>query len=175
MDIVRPRARRERLIVNNLPNEVLVYDRDRFQAHCLNRLAALVWMHCDGQTTPAEIAVRAASTLGTPVTEDVVWYALHQLAEFHLLEDSAGLTAGESITRRELMLKVGGMAVALPLVSSVAAPTAAQAQSDGATGISGGTSGDTGGTGITGTSGGTGGTGETGITGFTGTTDAPGP
>ena len=46
-----PLARRERLLVEELPDEVLVYDLDREKAHCLNRTAALIWNHCDGRTT----------------------------------------------------------------------------------------------------------------------------
>jgi hypothetical protein len=144
--------------VQELPDELLVYDSDRYQAHCLNRLAALVWNQCDGQTTPAQIATRVTALLDTPVTEDAVWYTLHQLAEFHLLEDTeAVLTAASPMTRRELMVRIGSLGVALPLVTSIIAPTAAQAQS-GFTGVTGPT-GPTGPTGITGT---------TGITGVTG-------
>jgi hypothetical protein len=154
----RPSARRLQLIVQELPDELLVYDSDRYQAHCLNQLAALVWKQCDGQTTPAQMARRVTTVLNTPVTEDAVWYALHQLAEFHLLEDAeAVLTAAASTTRRELMVRLGGLGLALPLVTSIIAPTAAQAQS-GFTGVTGPT-GPTGSTGITGT---------TGITGATG-------
>ena len=51
-----PRMREQGLVVDDLPDEVLVYDLDRHQAHCLNRTAALVWRHCDGQTTVKEIA-----------------------------------------------------------------------------------------------------------------------
>ena len=50
-----PRAKAEGLIVQELPDEVLVYDTARDEAHCLNETVAAVWKHCDGKTTVAEI------------------------------------------------------------------------------------------------------------------------
>jgi hypothetical protein len=159
MDDFRPTARRLRLVVQELPDELLVYDNDRYQAHCLNRLAALIWKHCDGQSTPAEIARRVAIAIEAPVTEEMVWHALYQLDEFHLLEESdALLTAAAPITRRELMVRLGSAAVVLPLVSSILAPAAAQTGSTGLTG-------PTGSTGVTGSTGPTGPTGPVGPTG----------
>ena len=38
-----------------LPNEVLVYDLERHRAHCLNQTAALIWKHCDRQTSMVEM------------------------------------------------------------------------------------------------------------------------
>jgi len=130
MDVFRPTARRLRLVIQELPDELLVYDTERYQAHCLNRLAALIWKHCDGQTTPAEIARRVAIAVEAPVTEDMVWHALYQLREFHLLEEADAVLAGAApMTRRELMMRLASVAVALPLVSSVLAPAAAQTSS----------------------------------------------
>jgi hypothetical protein len=159
MDSFHPTARRSRLIIQELPDELLVYDNDRYQAHCLNRLAASIWKECDGRTTPAQIARRVAVAIGAPVTEEMVWHALYQLSEFHLLEESdARLAASAPISRRELMLRLASAAVALPLVSSIVAPAASQT----------GSPAPTGGTGPTGQTGATGQTGPTGQTGATG-------
>jgi hypothetical protein len=164
-------ARRQQLIVQELPDELLVYDNDRYQAHCLNRLAASIWKHCDGRTTPAEIARRVTAATDSPVTEEMVWHALYQLSEFHLLEESeAHMVAAAPISRRELMMRLGNVAVALPLVSTILAPAAAQT---GSTGLTSGT-GATGATGPTGATGSTGGTGATGATGPTGATGSTG-
>ena len=43
------RKREGHLVIDELPDEVLVYDLDRHKAHCLNQTAALVWQHCDGK------------------------------------------------------------------------------------------------------------------------------
>ncbi len=135
MDAYRPMARRQRLVLQELPDELLVYDSDRHQAHCLNRLAASIWKHCDGRTTPAEIARRVEATVDAPVTEEMVWHALYQLTDFHLLDEpEARLVAVAPISRRELMVRLGHAAVVLPLVSSIIAPAASQASSVGPTG-----------------------------------------
>ena len=45
-----PQARKDGLIIKALTDEVVVYDLERHEVHCLNRVAALVWQHCDGRT-----------------------------------------------------------------------------------------------------------------------------
>ncbi|PYS79821.1 MAG: hypothetical protein DMF70_12375, partial [Acidobacteria bacterium] len=52
----KPLARKEGLVIQELPDEVLVYDLDRDRAHCLNETAAFVWQRCDGRTSTVEIA-----------------------------------------------------------------------------------------------------------------------
>jgi hypothetical protein len=39
-----------------VPDEVLIYDLKQHKAHCLNKTAALVWNHCDGETSVSEMA-----------------------------------------------------------------------------------------------------------------------
>ena len=125
-----PRARIEGLVIQELPDEVLVYDRERDKAHCLNQTAALVWKYCDGKTTIPTIAKRLQRDLKADrVDEKVVWYALEQLSKDHLLEENIvppALLGG--MTRRQ-MVRVLGLAavVAVPLVTSIVAPTPAQA------------------------------------------------
>lgn len=126
---LEPLARRERLVVQEMPDEVLVYDLDRHKAHCLNRTAALVWQHCDGQNNVPQIARRLEKEFKTTVSEDVVYLALDQLGKDHLLEQRVQLpVAMGGLSRREVMRRVGiATAVALPVVISIMAPTAAHA------------------------------------------------
>lgn len=132
-----PHARRDRLIVEELPDEVLVYDLTRDRAHCLNRGAALVWRHCDGATTVEEMAARLQHELHMPIDQDVIWLALDQLNRAHLLEGQIKRPprAGTH-TRRALLRKVGvslvAGAVLLPAVTSILAPSVAQAAGCGA-------------------------------------------
>ena len=126
-----PRARTEGLVIQELPDEVLVYDRDRDKAHCLNQTAALVWKYCDGKTTVPSMVKRLESDLRTEsVDEKVVWFALGQLSKDHLLEEESFIppTLMSGLTRRE-MVRVLGLAavVAVPVVTSIVAPTPAQA------------------------------------------------
>ena len=128
-----PRAREDRLVVRELPDEVLVYDLDRHKAHCLNRTAALVWRHCDGQTTVAEMARLLQKEWNAPVDEAVVRLALDRLGRAHLLRERVSPPPGPArLSRREVMRRlalVGGLSVLLPVVMSIVAPTAVQAAS----------------------------------------------
>jgi coenzyme PQQ synthesis protein D (PqqD) len=124
-----PRMREHGLIIDDLPDEVLVYDLDRHQAHCLNRSAALVWRGCDGKSSPAEIARSLTAELDTQFSEDLVLLALNQLEKLHLLEQPAALPAQFAVlSRRQMVRRLGfATAVAVPLVTSIVAPTAVQA------------------------------------------------
>ena len=124
-----PRARKEGLLVQELADELLVYDRTRHKAHCLNQTAALVWQRCDGKTSVTEMARLLGKETHTRVDEAVVWLAFDQLSKAHLLQGDAREWTGHSgISRREVMRRIGAAAaVALPVVSSIAAPEAVQA------------------------------------------------
>lgn len=150
MDHFRPRARRAALLVQELPDELLVYDKKRHQAHCLNRMASLIWRLCDGETTPTGLAERVGEALHAPIPEEVIWHGLDQLRQFDLLEAANPPPAGRAhLGRREMIVEVGGLiGVALPLVLSITAPIAADAQS-----VPGGPSGPSGPSGPIGPSG----------------------
>lgn len=126
-----PKARRDKLVIQKLPGEVLVYDQERDKAHCLNQTAAQVWQHCDGQTDVATIAARLGEELHAQVDERVVWFALDQLTRDSLLEvpvTSPAFMAG--MTRRQMVRAMGfAAAIAVPVISSIVAPTTAQAVS----------------------------------------------
>ncbi len=126
-----PRARKNDLIVKEMPDEVLVYDLIRDKAHCLNHTAALIWNYCDGRTSVPRIAGRLEKELNTTVDERVVWLALNHLSKNHLLEESVVPPAFMmGINRREMIRALGVAAVvAVPVVTSIVAPMPAQAQS----------------------------------------------
>ena len=120
-----PEARKEGLIVQELSEEVLIYDRQRHKAHCLNRTAALVWERCDGKTAVKEIARRVSKKTGQLLEEEVAWLAVEELAKRRLLEP---IKVKAGMSRREMIKRAGvGVAVALPVVTSIVAPKAAQA------------------------------------------------
>lgn len=122
-----PRARHEGIVVRELDGEVLIYDLDGHEAHCLNKTAALVWKHCDGETTPGEISRRLEAHLGETVDEEIVWVGLEELWKLGLLEGEEPRRVN-GMTRTQLVRRGAvAAAVAVPLVASIAAPTAAQA------------------------------------------------
>jgi hypothetical protein len=123
---VLPLARTDQLVVQELPDEVLVYDLERHKAHCLNKTSARVWERCDGRTTVAEMTRRLGRELAAPVDDDVVWLALAQLRRFHLLEEGSRGVEVRKVSRRDLVRKYLPAALAVPLILSVPAPTPAQ-------------------------------------------------
>jgi hypothetical protein len=127
----RPKARAAELVVRELTEELLVYDLERHQAHCLNQTAARVWRLCDGKKTVREIAECLVRDLHAAVDERIVLFALGQLAEFRLLEEGETLLPEPvRVSRREMMRTLSvATAVTLPLIVSISAPTAAQAAS----------------------------------------------
>lgn len=115
----KPVARTTELVVEELGDEVLVYDLASDEAHCLGAAAARVWHACDGDTTVAGLE----SALG--LDTEAVDRALEDLERCALLQSPpAGLT------RRELnirLTKVGAAAASLPFIVSIAVPAVAAA------------------------------------------------
>jgi Coenzyme PQQ synthesis protein D (PqqD) len=134
----KPIARKQGLVIQDLPDEVLVYDRDRDHAHCLNQTAAFVWQRCDGKNTTAQIAQSLGHQFNCTVDEKIVWLALDQLGKNHLLDRQAALPPTlMGMNRRSVMRALGLAAVvAVPLVTSIVAPTPAQAATCKPTGAS---------------------------------------
>ncbi len=124
---MKPARRTEGLVVTELMGEVLVYDLERHRAHCLNPAAAVVFKHCDGTRSVEELAALLGRELGGPADPDCVWLALDHLGRARLLRQrvSRPKEAGR-LSRRELARRLG-IAVLLPAVTSLVAPTSAEA------------------------------------------------
>ena len=125
----KPIARRGNIVIQKLDGETLVYDLKENKAFCLNETSALAWELCDGTRTPLEMSDEMSGRLKTLVGENFINLALDQLSKDGLLENGGGNYL-EGVSRRELIRKVGfGSVVALPVISSLVAPTALMAQS----------------------------------------------
>jgi Coenzyme PQQ synthesis protein D (PqqD) len=128
---MKPRARKTGLVIRELEGELLVYDLQAHRAHRLNRTAALVFQACDGRTGRPELAARLRRELGVPADERWVGLAFGRLAKAGLLEDSTmDAERARGVSRREVMQragKVAGLALLLPAVISIVAPTPAEA------------------------------------------------
>jgi hypothetical protein len=125
----QPLARKEGLIIQELPEEVLVYDSSSDKAHCLNHTAALVWKYCDGEKSVADIAKILSRELNTPIKEELVWLALDQLEKETLLEKETQFSLKSfGVSRREVIKRIGlASVVALPIVTSLLNPMSASA------------------------------------------------
>ena len=124
-----PKARSEKLIIKELPDETLVYDLETDEAHCLNQTAALVWKSCDGAKPIEEIQAVLEHETGARVDDSVVWLALDQLEKFNLLEPTAATGFRmPGMSRRDVIRRVGIATVAVPLIVSIStSPAHAQA------------------------------------------------
>lgn len=124
-----PKMREHGLVIDDLPDEVLVYDLESHQAHCLNRSAALVWRACDGKSSAAHIARKLTAELDTPFNEELVLLALNQLEQQQLLVRPNAMPAQFGVlSRRQMVRRLGlATAIAVPLVTSILAPRAVEA------------------------------------------------
>ncbi len=122
-----PVARKADLVIQELQDEILVFDTKTNKAHCLNDTASTVWRFCDGKNSVSDINDLIEIQTGAKVPESLVWLALDQLSEKELLEDKVeGISAGQN--RRQVLKKIGlASMVALPIVASLTVPTAALA------------------------------------------------
>jgi len=127
-----PEARRDKLLVMEIGDQLVVYDRIRHRAHRLNRTAAFVWRHCDGRTSVTELATLLGTAVEAPTDARLIGLALRQLDKARLLQQPLPEDAHTvSASRREVVKQlglVGALAVILPVVTSIAAPTPLMAQ-----------------------------------------------
>jgi hypothetical protein len=118
-----PRSRKDDLVVREQGDETSIYDTKNHHAHCLNRLAALIWRNCDGRRTLAELAALAHQQLDVPDDVRFVELALVELEQANLLEGRPPTTGSPGASRRELarrLLGAGAAAFLLtPLVTSI--------------------------------------------------------
>jgi DNA-binding transcriptional ArsR family regulator len=127
--VLNSALKREDTIVRQVGDEFLVYDLKTNKAHCLNRVAAEVWMLCDGKTTVAEIVRKVGETANFSVDEAVIDLALSRLQKAGLIEQDSSRSEPMIPSRRVALRKMATAVLALPLVTTIRVPTAAQAAS----------------------------------------------
>jgi Coenzyme PQQ synthesis protein D (PqqD) len=129
-----PKARTSDIVMQQLADEILIYDRRNDQAYCLNSTAAFVWQNSDGETPIREIVRRLQKKYRTTIEEGVVWFALKTLKERNLLAGDLPFPANYTTVNRRQLIDVLGKsaAVAIPLVFSISAPKAINAASQSA-------------------------------------------
>jgi hypothetical protein len=128
---MHPKARRTNIIAKEFDRECLLLDEHTLRVHELNATAASVWRHADGSRSITDLAAAMATDTGLPADDEIVRLALAQLSKAGLLEDPQSIFDAR-ISRRQLTRRLGltgGLALLLPLVSSIVAPTPAMAQS----------------------------------------------
>ena len=117
----KPKARSAALVVEEVGDELFVYDESNECAHSLSATASQVWRACDGDTTVTALSARL------DMDDDTVERALAELDDCNLLDTGLPVTG---MTRREATLKtakVGATAASVPLIFSILAPVPAMA------------------------------------------------
>ena len=120
-----PVARTSNLVVQYSGNEVLIYDLKINKAYCLNETSTIVYQSCDGKTNFEDL--RAKSNF----TDEIIYLALDGLKEAELLDESENhISPFNDLSRRAAIRRIGAASVvALPVIASLVAPSAASAQS----------------------------------------------
>jgi hypothetical protein len=117
-----PKARKNDILVHRVDDEVVVYDKKRSEAHRLNRTASEVWDLIDGERSIADIAAALS------IDESIVSLSVDELARVRLLDACESL----SLSRRAAVRRIAAAAAigfVLPAITSIVAPTPAQAES----------------------------------------------
>ena len=120
-DDSKPVARSEDLVVEEVGEELLIYDQANDTAHSLSAAAVRVWKACDGESSVKTLVTQ----LG--MDGDTVKRALEELDDCNLLDNGSG---NDGITRREATLKsakIGAGVASAPLIYSILAPMPALA------------------------------------------------
>jgi Coenzyme PQQ synthesis protein D (PqqD) len=119
-----PKARNNQIVTQQSENEILIYDLTNNKAHCLNETSTIIWQNCDGNKTVAEISNE------NKIPEEYVLVALKKFDKANLLQTTTdGAWQNNGLSRRKLLLRAGTTAVALPLLTTLVAPLAVNAQS----------------------------------------------
>jgi hypothetical protein len=126
-----PRRIQQGISVQQVGTETLVYDEGRHDGLLSEReFSSVIWKLANGERTVAQIGSEASIQLKTPVSEDLVLYAIGELRGDGLIEPSPTGHIGPAISRRAVLRRLGvGGAMLLPVVAAIVAPTAAQAYS----------------------------------------------
>ena len=119
---MNPLARKSDIVAENLPEEVVLYDKTNNKVHCLNKTAAAIWESCDGTRTVEDLAQVVEAKLGAPTDRKLVLLALEELEKADLMETGSVVVPDAVLTsRREAVGKIAMAGSAL--VATIVAPT----------------------------------------------------
>ena len=70
--LLLPKVRRSGIVVQEIENEVLVYDLKTHKAFCLNETSSIIFNHCDGKRSAKELKRTHQ------LTDEIIYLALDQ-------------------------------------------------------------------------------------------------
>lgn len=120
---ILPSVKQSDIVIQNIGDELLIYNLKTNQAYSLNETSKNIYQFCNGKTSFDELKQKFN------YSDDLIFLALDELKRNDLIEESyQSKFAG--VSRREVIRKVGlSTMIALPFISSIVAPSAANAQS----------------------------------------------
>lgn len=122
---MKPLARTDRLIKQEVEQDTLVYDPADDTACCLNSLASLVWRNCDGNHTVEEIAHVVGADVELPFgvePADAVREVLDELRAHNLLAEPGIFDKwAETVARRDVVKLLATLPL-FPAIQSITAP-----------------------------------------------------
>jgi len=122
---MNPLARKGNFFSENLPEEVVVYDKTSNKVHCLNKTAAAIWENCDGTKSIDDLAQIVEAKVGAPPDRQLVLLALEELEKADLLESGSVMVPDVGLTsRREAVGRIALAGSALVATIVAAAPNA---------------------------------------------------
>lgn len=123
----KPKTRSENIVVQEMDDEILIYDLNDNKAFCLNETSAIIYQLCNGKNSVAEINQQLSGKFKQPISDELIWLALDGLKKDNLLEESEQFDIDfKGLTRRQVIKKVGlSSLVVLPVIASMVAPAAA--------------------------------------------------
>ncbi len=123
-----PEVRYADIVMQEISDEILLYNLKSHKVYSLNKTLALIYTHCDGKTTYDDLKLKYHN-----LSDDIIFIALDALKREGLIENGSDLSILNGFSRREVIKKAGlASMIALPIISSITAPRAAHAQSFGA-------------------------------------------
>lgn len=111
------------MVVQPANSELLIYNLKTDKAFCLNETSTIVFNACNGTTSFAELKKNHQ------LTDALIYLALDELKRNNLLKGDY-ISPNKGIDRREVIKRAGlASMMALPIVLSLSAPKAVQANS----------------------------------------------
>jgi hypothetical protein len=124
--MTKPKTKTENIVVQEMENEVLIYDLQTSKAFCLNETSAIIYQLCDGKNSIEQINRSLSQKLQQPIDDKLIWLALDSFKKENLLEQSKEFTVDfNGLSRRQVIKKIGlSSLLALPVIVSVVTPAA---------------------------------------------------
>lgn len=120
-----PLARTQDILMQDLGNEILLYDLTINKAFCLNQTTSIVFKYCDGNTSFADLRLKEKD-----LSDEVIYLTLDLLRKENLLKFKDYQPNFNGLSRREVIRKIGlASMIALPVISSLIAPSGVMALS----------------------------------------------